>query len=525
MGKKKPNFAQAWINKHMDVHPPVFYPAALLVIAFVTISIVEQEDMQEIFSSLKDAIAENSGWYFVLIVNLFLGFCIWLGFSKFGTIRLGGPGQKPEFSTLGWFAMLFSAGMGIGMIYWSVAEPMYHFTSPPTPDVVPESPEAARTAMSFTFLHWGLHAWAIYALVALSLAFFAYNLNLPLSIRSLFYPLLGNRIYHGIGDFIDVLAVLATLFGLATSLGLGVKQISGGIDYVFGVYADPKLLILLITLMATVSVVLGVDKGVRRLSEITMILGGLLLLFVLAVGPTLFIGNSFVQNIGLYAQNFFHVSFWTETYNQTSWQDNWTVYYWAWWIAWSPFVGMFIARVSRGRTIREFIAGVLLVPTLLTLLWVTVFGGSAFHIELTGSGEIAQAALADIDTVLFKLFDFFPFSMVLSVLGVVMIVGFFVTSSDSGSLVVDSITSGGKLDAPVAQRIFWALAEGAVAAVLLYGGGEEGLKALQTASITTGLPFSVVLLLMCVSLYLGLQKWAKGEYQIQKDQARKAAKD
>lgn len=501
-----------WMDRHMEVHAPVFWPAAVLVIAFVTISIIKQHEMLTIFRSLQDGIATVTGWFFVLTVNFLLGFALILAFTRYGNIRLGGPKATPEFTTVGWFSMLFSAGMGIGLLFWSVGEPLTHFANPPLAGVEPRSAEAAKVAMSFTLLHWGFHAWGIYAVVGLALAFFTFNLDQPLTVRSIFYPLLGNRAHGPLGHLIDVLAVLSTLFGLATSLGLGVSQISEGLKFVFDIEISPTLLIIGITLMATASVVAGLDKGVRRLSELNMAVGALLLVAVLLAGPTLFILNSMVENIGFYFQNFASLSFWTESYQQTSWQNHWTVYYWAWWIAWSPFVGMFIARVSRGRTIREFILGVLIVPTLVTIIWVTAYGGSALYEELFLQADLVSKVEANVATAMFEMFALFPMSTLLSVLGVLLVISFFVTSSDSGSLVVDSLTSGGALDAPVAQRIFWALAEGAVAAVLMLSGGEndDALNALQAASITTGLPFAMVLILMCVSFYKGLRSYERG---------------
>lgn len=489
-------------KKYFDIHPPVFWPATILIVTFITVTLLVGEPMEEVFNSIQQSISSSAGWFFVLLVNLFLVFMLYIGLSRFGDIRIGGRKAKPEFTTLGWFAMLFSAGMGIGIIFWSVGEPISHYVSPPYGE--PRTPEAAEHAMNFSFLHWGLHAWGIYALVGLSLAFFAFNRRLPLSIRSVFYPLIGNRVYGRIGDIIDVVAVLATLFGLATSLGFGVTQINSGFAYLFGIPNDTATqvtLILLITLAATGSVILGIDKGVRFLSEWNLRIAGLFLIFIIIIGPTLFILDGFVQNTGNYLQSFFFLSYWTETYQQGEWQNNWTVFYWSWWISWAPFVGMFIARVSYGRTIRQFVLGVLIVPSLLTFLWFSAFGGSALFLEINGDAGIAQAVEEDVSTAMFQLLDNFPLSGISSAIGVALVMIFFVTSSDSGSLVVDSITSGGKTDAPVGQRIFWALTEGAVAAVLLIGGG---LGALQTATITTGLPFAVLLVIMCYSLYQGL---------------------
>ncbi len=470
-------------------------------------------NIEGLFSQVQNKISDTMGWLFVLVVNIFIVFLLIVGFSKFGDIRLGGTDARPEFSTLAWFSMLFSAGMGIGIIFWSVAEPMYHFSAPPVGEG--NTTVAAGEAMKYTFLHWGMHAWGIYALVGLALAFFAFNKGLPLSIRSVFYSVLGNRIYKWPGDLIDILAVLSTLFGLATSLGIGVKQINAGLDFLWDVGNNVPMQVLLIgviTIGATASVVMGIDKGVRVLSEWNIRIGALFLLFMFLVGPTAWILDVFIQSTGEYLQNFFSLSTWTEAFQEVtwkknsegnSWQNNWTVFYWSWWIAWSPFVGTFIARVSRGRKIREFVFGVLLVPSLLTFFWLASFGGSALNLELNQIGNIAEAVQEDVSVALFELLEEYPWATVSSIIGIAMVTIFFVTSSDSGSLVVDSLTSGGKVDAPVGQRIFWALSEGAVAAVLLIGGG---LNALQTAVITTGLPFALILLLLCYSLNQGLKE-------------------
>ncbi len=494
-------------KKYFDVDAPVFWPSAIIIILFITVTLVVGDPMEEIFGKIQGAISSSGGWFFVLAVNFFLIFVLYIAFSKFGSIKLGGRNAKPEFSKGAWFAMLFSAGMGIGILFWSVGEPINHFFNSPTSEG--QTVEAARIAMELTFLHWGLHAWGIYALVGMALAFFTFNRGLPLTISSVFYPLLGRKVNGPIGKMINVLAVVATLFGLATSLGMGVQQVSAGLAHLFNLpdtVNSQVILIILITLAATGSVVAGLSSGVKRLSEINIVLAGLFLLFIIIVGPTLFIINSFVQNLGSYMQNFFELSFWTETYQQSDWQNGWTVFYWAWWVSWSPFVGMFIARISRGRTLKEFVLGVLIVPTLLTFLWLSAFGGSALFLELNALADISGAVKENVATSLFVLLEQFPISQVTSMVGVILVTSFFVTSSDSGSLVVDSLTAGGKLEAPVAQRIFWALTEGAIAAVLLLGGG---LQALQTAAISTGLPFAIILIIIAWSLMKGL----RGEYE------------
>lgn len=502
----QPNPPATDSNPHFQVRATVFWPAAIIVIGFVALSLIFFKDMEAAFTAVQTTIAEATGWFFVAVVDFFLIVVIYLLFSRFGHIRLGGAGSRPEFTTWTWFAMLFSAGMGIGLVFFAVAEPIYHFMAPAHTAVAELSaPVRAERAMRMTFYHWGLHAWGIYCLVGLSLAYFCFNRGLPLTIRSLFYPLLKERIHGWMGDVVDVLASVATLFGVATSLGIGVQQINAGINHLTGVGSAIGIqvaLIAVITLFATISVVTGVKRGIRFLSELNMGLAGTLLLLVLIAGPTGFILDSLVQNIGGYLQHLTALSTWTEAYQRTEWQNDWTIFYWAWWIAWSPFVGMFIARISRGRTIREFVAGVLLVPTALTFVWLTVFGNAALHSEVFGQGGISEAVSAEFATAMFVLLEQFPFARVTCVLAIIVVVLFFVTSSDSGSLVIDIITSGGNQDPPVGQRIFWAVLEGVVAAVLLIGGG---LKALQTASILTGLPFAIVLFFMVFSLLKGLR--------------------
>lgn len=489
----------------LHIHPTVFGVSFLLIIGFVFITLFQLDSAESFFTTIKLWITRQFGWLLILIVQGFLLFCVYLIMSRFSIIRIGGADAKPDFSRLSWFAMLFSAGMGIGLLFYGVAEPVLHFLNPP--GIPAETGTAAMRAMDITFLHWGFHAWAIYALVGLSLSYFAYNRGLPLTIRSAFYPLLGERIHGWMGTAIDVMAVIATLFGVATSLGLGVTQINAGLNFLFGVPVTSEtqiLLIMGITMLATASVVSGLNNGIRRLSELNIIAAVILLLFLLTLGPTLFLLKSFVQNTGHYLQNLIMLGSWTATYKTDSdWQSNWTLFYWTWWVAWSPFVGMFIARISRGRTIREFLMGVLLVPPLLTFFWFSIFGGSAIFIELQGFSSIAVAVNDNISTALFKLLELYPLASITSFLAIVLVFVFFITSSDSGSLVIDIITSGGCPDPPVAQRIFWALTEGIVAAVLLAGGG---LLALQTAVISTGLPFALIIVLMCVGLYRALNE-------------------
>jgi choline/glycine/proline betaine transport protein len=486
----------------LDVNGPVFFTSVIIIIIIITLTLLFKDGAEEYFTATQDFVANKAGWFFILSINIFLIFMVYLAFSQFGQLRIGGQNAKPEFKTMSWFAMLFSAGMGIGLLFWSISEPIYHFLTPPMAEG--GTAEAAKEAMKFTFLHWGFHAWAVYALVGLSLAYFSYSRGLPLTIRSIFYPYLGDKIYGKIGDAIDIFAVLATLFGLATSLGMGVQQIAAGLHHLFGIDSGVQTQIFLIagiTAIATISVVLGVDKGVRVLSEWNMRIAVFFLLIVVILGPTIFIFKSFVQNTGNYLSGFLEVATWTESYTGSNWQNAWTVFYWGWWISWSPFVGMFIARISKGRTVREFILGVLLVPSVVTFFWISTFGSTAVHQALLGDNSIVNAVNENVATALFVFLEDYPFSFILNIIAIILIAGFFVTSSDSGSLVVDNLTSGGKIDAPVGQRIFWAIAEGSVAAVLLVGGG---LQALQTATIVTGLPFAMILIIMCFSLYKGL---------------------
>ncbi|MGJ3253368.1 MAG: BCCT family transporter [Elainellaceae cyanobacterium] len=489
-----------------DIHPEVFFTSGVLILLFVIITLAFQESASATFTAIQGFITNVGGWFMILAGNIFLGVMVILALSRFGKIRLGGQNARPEFPLFAWLAMLISAGMGIGLMFWSVGEPIFHYAAPPLDGVEPGTAAAAQQAMGITYFHWGLHAWGIYALVGLSLAFFAFNRGLPLTMRSAFYPILGNRIYGWPGNVVDILSVWATLFGLATSLGFGAQQIGAGLNFLTGLPDNVYIhvvLIAVITACATMSVVSGLDAGVRRLSELNIYLAAVFMLFVIAVGPTLFILGSFVESLGYYATILPRLSFWTETFSGTNWQDGWTVFYWGWWISWSPFVGIFIARISRGRTVREFVLGVLLLPSLLSFLWMSAFGGSALYLELNGIGNIAEAVNENVATALFVMLENFPLTALSSLIGVLLVATFFITSSDSGSLVVDNLTSGGKIDSPVPQRVFWAVMEGVVAAVLLLGGG---LSALQSAAITTGLPFAIILLIMCYSLYQGLTR-------------------
>lgn len=488
----------------INIHPVVFFSSILIILSIVISTLLNLSQAAQTFETIQSFIINKVSWFYILTVNIILGFSIYLIFSKYGKIYIGGKNVKPDFTYWSWFSMLFSAGMGIGLVFYSVAEPIFHYISPPYGEG--GTIESAKTAMQYTFFHWGLHAWGIYAVLALALAFFSYNQGLPLTIRSIFYPLLGEKINGHIGNVIDITATVATLFGLTTSLGIGVKQINAGINHLFGIPENISIQIILIisiTTLATISVVLGLKKGIRRLSIVNMGIAMLLMFFVFICGPTIYLLNAFLQNIGQYASQIIEMSFWTEVYEQSDWQKSWTIFYWAWWIAWSPFVAMFIARISKGRTVREFLLSVLLIPSLLTFIWITIFGNTAIYQDMVLKYDIVNAVNENIAVALFVMLNNLPLSFITSLLGVFLIITFFVTSSDSASLVIDIITSGGNTNPPTIQRIFWAVIEGLVAIVLLVGGG---LIALQTASIITGLFFAVILLFMCLSLLKGLKE-------------------
>lgn len=616
----------------VEAHPIVFPASAALIVLFVVIAALFSRHTLAVFDFLQGGIADNFSWLYIASMSGFLVFAVYLIFSRYGDIKLGRDDQEPEFPTLTWFAMLFSAGMGIGMLFFGVAEPMWHYLSPPSGEG--GTVEAARKSMGLTLFHWCLHPWSLYALVALALSYFGFRRGLPLSFRSVFYPFLGKRIYGRLGDAIDILAVLATLFGLATSLGLGAKQVNAGLSYVFGLEQSPGvqvLIIVCITSMAVASLISGLDVGIRRLSEFNMGLAAFLLLFLFVMGPTVYLLKALVGNVGEYLQNLPTHSFWTGVYSegdQRGWLGNWTIFYWGWWIAWCPFVGMFIARVSKGRTIREFITGTLLVPSAVAIIWMTGFGNTAIHQEIYGAvsddpaevsetydyapvempvqvldeatglpmtedgdwllapdakgvasprsirveatdgatgaayrtadgvavgygahgvlrnaetnapyavteealytgnfmaqkepltlgGYLSRPVLSEsrdatvdaTSTAMFFMLEAYPLAAVTSMIATLSVVLFFVTSSDSASLVADIIASGGSEEPTTGTRLFWGILEGTLASVLLLAGG---LKALQTGAITIGLPFCVVVILMCVCLAVGLKREKSG---------------
>lgn len=488
----------------LKTNPIVFTVSILVIIAFLVAGITATGALHRFFETVQEGIAASLGWYYVLVVGGFLVFVVWLGSSRFGRIRLGPPDSRPQYRYLTWFAMLFTAGMGIGLVFWAVAEPLSHFAHPPM--AAPGGAAARTEAMRFTFFHWGLHAWAVYIVVGLSLAYFAYRHRLPLSIRSALYPLLGKRIYGRIGDAVDTFAVFGTMFGVATSLGFGVLQVNAGLASLNILPQSSTVQLLLIagiTLAAIGSLLLGLDKGILRLSVTNLGIGSVLMMFVLFAGPTTDVLSSFVQQIGDYVQTLPETTLWTDAEARTGWQTAWTIFYWGWWISWAPFVGVFIARISRGRTIREFVFGVLLVPVAFTFLWLAIFGNTAFSVDAATGGELSAKVAEDPAVALFGLLGELPLSAATTVLAILLVALYFVTSSDSASLVIDLLTSGGNPDPPKTQRVFWAVLEGAVAAVLLLA-GSGGLVALQTAAITTALPFSLVMLVMCYGLVRAL---------------------
>lgn len=500
----------------LDIHNPVFLVSGLAIVAFVFLTLAFQDSVGPVFNDMRGWLTSTLDWFFLASANVFVLLCLVLIVTPLGKVRLGGKDAKPDYTYTGWFAMLFAAGMGIGLMYFGVSEPISHFSSSlggttveggvrtdwaPLGAAVGDQEAARELGMAATIFHWGLHPWAIYAIVALSLALFSYNKGLPLTIRSIFYPIFGDRIWGWTGHIIDILAVFATLFGLATSLGFGAQQASAGLEFLYGIPntdGTKVFLIIAITGVALMSVVAGLDAGVKRLSEINMLLAAVLLLFVLAVGPTVGIITGFFSNLGAYVSNLPALSmpFGREDAN---FSQGWTSFYWAWWISWSPFVGMFIARVSRGRIVREFIICVLLIPSTVCVLWMTAFGGTAINQIITDNFQGVVEAGSDFK--LFVMLDQFPLGAVTSAIAIVLVIVFFVTSSDSGSLVIDTITAGGKVDAPLPQRVFWCTFEGLVAIALLLGGG---LGALQAMAVSTGFPFTVVLLLACFAIVKGL---------------------
>ncbi|WP_410346091.1 BCCT family transporter [Thioalkalivibrio sp.] len=496
-----------------SVNPTVFTASAIMVVLFLGFGVAFPATASHVFEAIHSFITEYLGWGYLLVVTGFVVFLIWLGFSRYGSIRLGQPEDRPEFSYGAWFAMLFSAGMGIGLVFWSVAEPIMHYQNPP--HGAGETAEAARQAMVYTFFHWGLHAWAVYVVLGLSVAYFSFRHRLPLTIRSIFYPLLGDRIYGPIGHAIDVLAIFGTLFGLATSLGFGAMQLNTGLNVLVGMPVSHWYqvgIIGAITAVAVFSVLSGLDRGLKWVSIFNLSLAMAFMLFVLLAGPTLFLVRFLLDSTGSYLQQLIELSLHTDAIGGSGWQKDWTMFYWAWWIAWSPFVGIFIARISRGRTIREFIVGVLGVPTLFVFTWLTIFGGTALYFELFEEGAGIAAAVAEDTTVaLYATLEHLPWTTLSSAIATLLIATYFITSSASGTYVIDALVSRGALHSPKRQRVIWGITEGAVAATLLIVGGERALDSLQTASLTGGLPVAIILGFCCYSLMRALRR----EYRVE----------
>ncbi|WP_445158441.1 BCCT family transporter [Halomonas sp. E14] len=496
----------------VPVHRAVFLTAAAVILLLVIVGVTVPDRMQQGAEAVQEAIADYFGWFYLLAMNAFLVLALYLIFSRYGSVRLGGEDERPEFSNWGWFSMLFAAGTGVGLLFYGVAEPLSFFSEPPFGEA--ESEQAARDALVHSYFHWGLHGWSMYGLVGLSLCYFCFNRGLPLTIRSAFTPLLGRKRVEGpIGNGIDALAAAGTLIGVAVSLGLGVRQINTGLEHAYNIPSNLGVQIALIagiTSVALISVLTGLAKGIQRLSKLALLFGALLVLYVLVLGPTAFIFNAMLESLGSYLNQIPSRGTYTEAFNPPDaerWQNDWTLFYFAWWISWSPFVGLFIARVSRGRTLREYLLGVLLVPTLTSILWLTVMGGSAIYRELYEASGLANIVHDEPELAFFLFLDNFqvPDWLVLTsmTLMIATVAIFFVTSSDSGSLIIDIITSGGDPHPSRVTRVFWAIMEGLVASILLTAGGLEALQAVATIS---GLPFAVILLLMCAGLYVGLRR-------------------
>ncbi|TOG13138.1 BCCT transporter [Vibrio parahaemolyticus] len=500
----------------LDIHNRVFAISGMAIVLFVVATLTFRQQVEPFFAGLRAWLVSNLDWFFLASGNVFVIVCLVLIVTPLGRVRIGGTEATPDYSYAGWLAMLFAAGMGIGLVFFGVSEPMSHFSSAlggvniengvrtdwaPLSGAVGDTDAASALGMAATIYHWALHPWSIYALLALGLAIFSFNKGLPLTMRSIFYPLFGERVWGWVGHVIDILAVVATVFGLATSLGYGASQAATGLNFLFGVPMTDTtqvVLIVVITALALISVVAGLDSGVKRLSEINMILAAMLLFFVIIVGPTMAILTGFFDNIASYITNIPALSMPFER-EDVNYSQGWTAFYWAWWISWSPFVGMFIARVSRGRSVREFIICVILIPSTVCVLWMTAFGGTAISQYVNDGYEAVFNA--ELPLKLFAMLDVMPFAEITSVVGIILVVVFFITSSDSGSLVIDTIAAGGKVDAPTPQRVFWCTFEGLVAIALMLGGG---LAAAQAMAVTTGLPFTIVLLVATVSLIKGL---------------------
>lgn len=486
---------------------PLGLVVAIVTISFVLLGALLPEQLNKVLQATLSYITNNLGWLFLVTVLGFVIICVLLAFSKYGEVRLGQPEDRPEYSTLSWFAMLFSAGMGIGLVFWSVAEPLSHYSQPPFGQGL--SQEAILVAMKYTFFHWGFHPWAIYGIVGLSLAYFSFKKQLPMLMSSTFSPILGQGIYGIRGKMIDGLAAFATIFGVATSLGLGTMQIGSGLTYLFGIPSSNTInimIIVIITALFILSAISGISRGIKILSNVNLALALGLLVFMFFLGPTSFILNLITNTVGEYLQSFLSMSLNTDPVKQTGWIGSWTIFYWAWWIAWAPFVGGFIARISKGRTIREFVMGVLLAPVVLSFIWMGVFGGTALHLAGIQGIDIASSVLGNVASGLFVVFQHYPLTSLLSGLTLILVTTFFITSADSATFVVGMLLSNGKLEPKASTKILLGGMQGAIAIVLLLTGG---LVALQTASIIAAFPFMLVMILMTYGLLKDLYKQKK----------------
>ena len=500
----------------------VFSISVAVVLLVVVLGVVNPEGMAAVSGRLLELTTANFGWFYMIATLGFLIFALYLAFSRHGHVVLGQDDDEPEYSNRSWFAMLFSAGMGIGLVFWGVAEPVQHYQSPP-PGVTAETAEAARAALRYAFFHWGLHAWAIYSVIALAIAYFSYRKGYSGLISSTFRPILGDRVNGPIGRTIDILAIIATVFGVATSLGLGTLQINGGAAHLLGIAINIDMqlrIIIIVTALYMVSAMTGLDRGIKILSNANLVIAATLLVFTLIAGPTAFLFDVLTTSVGGYIHNLIPVSLRLSPFSQNSWVADWTLFYWAWWIAWAPFVGMFIARISRGRTIREFVLGVLLVPTLFSFAWFSVFGGAALHMEMFEGLSIAAAVEEDVTSALFITLAQLPFGAILSGLATLLIITFFVTSADSATFVLGMLSSEGRLNPSNRVKLTWGVLQSSIAAVLLLSGGLQGL---QTASIVAAAPFAVIMVLMCVSMMKALQE--EGRLNSRREKARRRRLD
>lgn len=514
--------------------PSIFFVSAGFMVVFLLALVVAPEPIGAAFAVGREWVVTNLGWFFIAGVNVWLVFLLWVALSRFGDIRLGGQDARPEYGNLSWFTMLFAGGIGTVLMFWGVAEPIFHFSNPPHNDVEPYTVEAAQDAMGFSLYHLGLHTWTIFTLPGLAFAYFIYRYDLPVRVSSVFYPLLHDRIYGPIGKTIDIFAVLGTLFGVAVSIGLGTQQINAGLTELLGVpdgVGTKVVIIALLTLVAVSSIVAGLDSGVKLLSNINIGMATALMLFVLLAGSTVFLLRGIIETLGIYISNIVPMAFWndmlaqyTQETGRWGWQGDWTVFYWAWTVTWSPFIGIFVARISRGRTIREFVLGVLFAPSLYTLIWFAIFGWSAMQIDGIGAearealgeqaGSLSAAVAESVPLAMFAFFENFPFTTLVQGLAVLIVAIFFATSSDSASLVVDMLCTGNAEPGPVRQRVFWGVSEGMVAAMLIVLAGDAGLVALQQVITVVGLPIFVMVFAMIFALLRGFASEEIGKIRV-----------